>query len=329
MYVMIAKVTFPRLQNQYGNPLVVRRVTEVHIESSYKETTQFAELKMPRASKLLGGKRVRDLFKIGDEVVVELGYDAEENLVEEFRGYITKIGSDVPIYLRVEDEMWKAKKLKVNYVGKGVMLQELLKAIAPGYEIDALEVKLGSVRFSQTTLGECLEKLKSEWNLYSYFVGKKLVCGKYYAEQGGEVKYFSLEKNVAQNDLNYRNPEDILLKINAKSINANGSKIEVSQGEDGGDQMNLAYYNVGTKAELEQKVKEDYERATRGGLDGDFTAFGIPRVSFGDKASISSSMYPDRNGEYYIQSVVKDFSPSGYRQKITIDGQSKLTGSGQ
>lgn len=316
---MTGGVRFPELKDRNGSELVIRRFEEVYIERTFKQMTQFAEVTMPRAGFLFNDKNVKEVFKPGMEVIVELGYDG--NNVEEFRGYITRVSADVPVRLRLEDEMWKVKRIPVNYVGKNVMLHDLLKTLASDYEVDALEVKLGNVRFSKTNLGAVLDKLQSEWKLNSYFVGKKLVCGKYYSVKTDSlVSKFDLERNTVGNALNYKNKEDVILKIDATSILVNGDKIEFSLGDEGGDNMSLTYYNITAKAELEKKVKADYERAKLGGFDGSFTAFGVPTVDFGEKVQLTSSLYPDRDGIYYVEGVNKTFSSSGYRQEIKLGG---------
>lgn len=327
MYVMTGRLVFPAWEDTEGNSLVVRKFTSVSIEQTWKQMTQFAELTLPRNVSTFDKMNVRDVFRVGDPVIVSLGYDGND--VEEFRGYITRISSDVPIVIRCEDEMYKARRIPVNYVGKGIMLPDLLKKLAPGYEIDALETTIGDVRFAKTNLGAVLDKLQSDLKLYTYFRGKKMICGKYYTERTGEdIPLFDLERNTVNNNLAYKNKEDIILKIDATSITAAGKKIEFSMGDPGGDTMSLKYYNITEKADLEKKVRADYERATLGGFDGSFTAFGIPRVEFGQKCDIRSQIYPDRNGQYYIEAVTKTFDDGGYRQEIKLGGTAKLTGHG-
>jgi len=80
---------------------------------------------------------------------------------------------------------------------------------------------------------------------------------------------------------------------------------------------------------LEKKVKEDYDRAKRGGFDGSFTAFGWPRVDFGKKVALKSEIYPDRNGVYYVEGVDKTFNDNGYRQVIKTGGNTQLNGQGE
>ena len=47
--------------------------------------------------------------------------------------------------------------------------------------------------------------------------------------------------------------------------------------------------------------------------------FGIPSVQHGQKVKLTSSLYEDRQGTYYIDSVKKTFrKDSGYRQEIGL-----------
>lgn len=183
MYVMTGELIFPDIKLQDGSELIIRHFQEVHIERTFKQFTQFAEVLIPRGVFRYFNRSLKEVIKIGHRVVIKLGYDG--NNVEEFRGYVTRINPGIPVFLRIEDEMWRASKLGVNYVGSNLMLSDLLKKLAVGYEVDALEVKIGDVRFSQTNLGAVLEKLESEWKLYSYFRDGKLICGKYYSEDTG------------------------------------------------------------------------------------------------------------------------------------------------
>lgn len=329
MYVMTGRITFPNWQSTSGVPLSIRKFSSVIINRTFKQSTQYAEIVLPRNVKFFDKHQVRDIFRIGDEVIIELGYDG--NLKEEFRGYVTKITADIPVTIRVDDEMWKIKRIPVNYVGKNVMLQDFLQTVLKDtdYKIDALEVKLGDIRFAKTNMLEVLDKLESDFNIYTYYQNGVIYSGKYYVnENSSNISYFNLERNVASNALNYRNKEDIILKIDAESITADGKKVTFSIGDEGGDSMRLKYFNITANAELEKKVKQDYENAKRGGFDGDFTAFGNPSVDFGEKALIESIVYPDRDGEYFIEGVEKSFDSSGYRQKIKLGGTSKLEGNG-
>ncbi|MCZ2393419.1 MAG: hypothetical protein LC105_06165 [Chitinophagales bacterium] len=317
---MTGIIKFPNLTDSSGQPLSIRRFESVQIDTSFKQLTQTAEITLPRANFLSHNRNVKEVFRIGDPIEINLGYDNNNTL--EFAGYITRVSADVPVRIRCEDEMWKAKRIPVNYSATGVRLDTMLQSIAKGYGVDVAEIELGDVRFSQTHLGAVLAKLQNDWKLYTYFSDGKMICGKYYAQYSNEQPIrFAIERNTVSNQLNYRNSEDIILKLKAISILANGEKVEYSIGDEGGDTMELTYYNISDRTILKKKADEDYQRAKLGGYDGSFTGFGIPTVKFGQKVKLSSSQYEDRNGEYYVEAVKKTFNSSGYRQEIKLGGQ--------
>lgn len=316
--VMTARITFDAHEGR--RKIVLRKVTSVVIETSWKTLTDTAEITLPRNVKFFDNQNVKEVFRKGDPVTIELGYD--ERFVTEFQGYISTVSADTPIIIKCDDEMYNLKKMKAHYTSKSVTLDKLIKDLVKGYDIDVLQgVQLGGVRFANTTVYKVLEKLQDNpYNLHSYFKGKQLVVGKYYADDAANNPYkLRLEKNVVSNELTYRSREDVILKINATSVLVNGKSIKYELGEDGGDVLNLNYYNIEVKAELEKKVKQDYDRRKQGGLDGTVTLFGIPSVAHGGVANIESRRYPDRNGSYYIDTIRKEFDDTPkYRQIVTL-----------
>lgn len=318
MKVMTCKIVFPKTEKR--KELILFKVNSVHITSGWKELTSRAEITLPRNVRDFDKKKVREVFRHGDAVQINLGYDGENELL--FEGFITQVSADIPILVKCEDAMWLLKKIPVNYSNKDITLEALLKAICPGYKIDALEgVKLGSVRFSKTTVAKVLEKLQSDFNLYSFIKNGVLVCGKYYATGTGKPAVtYNLERSVVDNNLVYKNKEDIVLKITGTSMLKNGDKLEAEIGEDGGDTMALTYYNVTPKAELEKKIKADYEKAHRDGFEGGLTGYGLPKPQVGEKAKVKSSLYPDREGTYYIDAVNSGFDDGGFRKEVQLGG---------
>lgn len=330
-YVMICRITFPKNKNR--SEIVLRSIESVRIESSWKLLTDVANITLPRKviRKVFDKKNVRQVFRRGDKVIIELGYynpEAEnKGLIKEFEGYITEVSADIPIKLKCEDEMWKLKQLPVNYSNANITLEKLLKDIAPGYEIDANEgEQLGSVRFSETTVSEVLEKLQQEKGIYSYFKSGKLISGKIYADDTDVEKHdFHLERNAVSNNLQYRRGEDIKILIIARAI-IKGQKTEFKIGDAGGDVYKLNYtgHEVIAKSDLKRKAEADYKKKKTDGFDGSFTGFGIPSVHHGEKVDLYSRLYGDRNGFYYSEGVNKSFNKGGYRQEIKLGGNVSL-----
>lgn len=311
------------VKNDRRPEIVLTQVTEIIVESSWTLLTSTAEIVIPRKVKFFDKNSVRDTFRRGDYVTIAFGYNGKNNL--EFKGYITEVSADIPISIKLQDEMWKLKQIPVNFSSPNISLKELLTQIAPGYKIDALEgVQIGSVRFPKTTVAAVLEKLQQDpWKLNTYFKTVNdtlvLVCGKYYADDSSEPKVnFHLERNCVSSSLNYVRKDDVLILIKGVSTLTNGTKIEVEFGDKDGQTRQLTHYNK-TKKELEVLVKLDYEKSKQDRFDGSFTAFGIPSVKHGQKASLTSSLYKDRNGTYFIEGVTKSFNRDGIRQVIKLD----------
>lgn len=310
-------IYFPK--NDRRREIQFYKVSEIETESSFKEMTSRGSITLPRNVRYFDKNKVKDVFRRGDQVSVSFGYDGV--LIKEFEGYISEVSADYPIVIKMEDEMFNVKKIPVNYSNANTSLENLLKTIIPGYEIDVLEgVQLGAVKLPKTNVGPVLEKLQSEWGLYTYMRGKTVVCGKYYADDSAINQVnFDLERNCVSTSLNYQNKEDVSLKIKVVSTLRNGTKIEVENiGDKDGNERQLTFYNIEIKAELERLGKLEYEKYKQDRFDGSFEAFGIPSVRHGMKVALKSTLYEERTGIYYIEKVNKKFTPSGIRQDITL-----------
>lgn len=314
--IMCAELVFPQIRDRAE--ITIRRPSEVKIQTSWKELTDRCEIMLPRNVRDFNKQSVKQVFRTGDPVIVKLGYNGQ--LIKEFSGYVIQVSADIPIVIKCEDEMWKLKQLPVNFSAKSTTLDGLLKSVCPGYSIDAMEgVQLGTIRLTKTTVAKVLEKLKEKFGLYAYMKEKQLVVGKYYADDTTvkPVK-FNLEKNVVDNNLQYRSREEIMLEIKGTSKLVKGKKLEYVMGTPGGDRLELSYYNIKVMADLIKLVKADYDKRMADGFDGSFTAFGIPSVRHGWKVDLTSTLYPDRVGMYYIEGVEKTFGSNGYRQAIKL-----------
>jgi len=313
-YAMVAKIVFPATDNR--KEIIIRNPLSVSVESGWELLTDRAIIKLPRNVSAFDKKKVKEYFRKGDAVLVELGYDG--SFFKEFEGYISKEPTaNVPIEIKCEDEMWKLKQLPVNISQKETTLQRLLNAIIGDYKLDALEVEIGTVRFAKTTVAKVLEELKKNFGLYSYMKGKTLVCGQIYADDIGTVNYH-LEKNVLENNLKYKSATDTRIEVRAVSTQKDGSKIEVTVGDEGGEQRQLSHYNIKSKVELKKLAELDLERFKRDGLDGSITTYGVPFVAHGYKAILASDLYEDRNGTYYVENVKTMFSRDGFRRVVQL-----------
>ena len=311
---MVSQIIFPA--NDGRNQIELNRITSAKVHTSWNLQTDSAEIVLPRNIIDFDKHKIKSVFKVGDSVEINLGINGSLN--QEFKGYITAVSADIPIKLKCEDEMWKLKQLPVNVSLKKTTLPNLMQEMLPSYEVDALEVELGSVRFSKTTVSEVLQKLKDDFGLYSYFKQGVLVVGKIYSDDTNVVDVH-LEKMVLKNDLAYKGKEDVKMQIKAISVSSSGEKIEVSVGETGGTEIQLNYYNISTAEELKKLAEVDLQKYNKEGFEGSISVLGDLEVMHGDKVNLTSDLYPDRNGKYYADEVKVAFADSPkFRKKIKI-----------
>ncbi|MCH4824300.1 hypothetical protein ML462_14080 [Gramella lutea] len=316
---MNAKLVFPATETR--GELIIRRINGVTIESSWETLTDTAVITIPRNIEIAGRNlrtSARDIFRNGDPVQIWLGYNGE--LINEFNGYITSVSADIPIEIKCDDAMYLLKRHNVNVAMRTNKVEDLIKQIIPeGIPTDVADIEVGKERFPNTTAAKVLEWLQ-EANIYSYFKGDTLVVGKIYSDDDEPPMKFDFNRNVVDNNLQYRLKEDILLRIIATSTLPKGKKLKVEYGDEFGVRRNLSYYNIEVEAELLKLAKLDYDKSKVAGYEGDIEIFGIPSMRHGMKATIISQMYPDRNGTYWIKSIKKEYSDQAkYHQFLTLD----------
>ncbi len=327
---MCAEVRF--LKTNRREAFSIFRISSCEIELSWKMICGKAEIVLPRNIKDFDKQKVKDVFRKGDPVEIYLGYNGDLKL--EFKGYIDIVSANYPITLKLEDEMWKLKQIPVNFASPNISLKDFFEKIVKDYPLDIdIGVSLGAVRFSKVTLGEVMNKLQSEMSLYSFIRNGKLTVAKPYSEVKNKVSVFDLERNCESNDLNYLSKEERLVKIIGQSMQKvakaiknkeKDKKLKFEWGDtDANDTINWTF-NVRTQKELEDAVKKMYNDRKKEGYDGSFKAIGTPSVQHGERVKITSTLYEDRSGVYYIDAVKKTFDKnSGYRQEITLGATAK------
>ena len=318
--IMNAKVVFKATESH--PEFYIRRISEVEIESSWKMICSTAQVVLPRNIKDFNQNKVKDWFKRGDKVEIYLCYGLDEDLILEFSGYITQVSADYPITIKLEDEMWRLKQIPVNFSSKNEKLKSFVQKYVTDYPIliDA-EVPLGAINIKNKTLGEVFKKFQEDLSLYPFIRNGKLVVAKPYSDVTDKIPVFDLEKNCVSNDLNYLSKEERTVKVIAESVQnfaKTKKKLKFELGDPDPKTTINKTLSVTTLNDLQAEVRRIYDLYKKEGFDGSFTTFGTPSVQHGQKQKLTSSLYPDREGIYYSDSIKKKFSRDGYRQEIEL-----------
>ncbi|MEA4981420.1 MAG: hypothetical protein VB066_01755 [Paludibacter sp.] len=299
-------ISFPAAHGR--SKIEIRRIIDLRIESGFKMLTGTAEISFPRNMRNIDQQKVNELFKKGDPVSISLGYGGDE--WEEFTGYVLQVSTGFPVVIKCEDEMYNLKRRTVSVSKKTTTLKDLLTQIAPGYTILCDDANIGSVRYSSVLVSEVLDDLKQKLGFYAYFRGKTLVCGRTSIDGGEHVKII-VEKQ-ASDSLKEKSIEKVYVRV--ESLQKNGKMLKADKGEKNSNNIIIKQPNL-TEVEIKKIVNATYEKALAPGLDGELTVFGVPRLMHGMIADVESTIYPAKNGSYYIDSVTKTVSVlGGYRQ---------------
>lgn len=332
-----------------GKKILFDFATDVETVEDVENFTQTATIVFPRKIVFKGQNLftgTNAIFRRGDKVKVEIGYFKEKNtplegLKELYNGYISYVNGSLPVTIECEDEMFVLKNTKCTYpkkvglitVGKhgkklkkpkvisaAISLNDLLGNILPDDIVyKCLDVNLGSFRCSNASVSQILEKLKSEYGLYSRFVGGVLMVG--FASDSSDTKTqeFIFERTIIdETQLQYQLKEDLSVKVVAISMQPNNTKKEITVGDTDGAQRTYYTYNA-TDEGLKKFANLKLDRVRYSGYVGSFTTFGEPMVRAGDIAQLTSRKLPERNGFYDIISVRRKFSvKDGYKQTIEI-----------
>lgn len=309
-----------------GN-LVFERVNAIKIEQSIKKQSDTAKIILPREyrsviidNKLgsIAQKNITDFIKVGDAVSISLGYDGDN--VEEFTGYVTSIGADVPLEIECEDEMFKLRRSNFVKVFPSVNLLDLLKYIAPDYKCNVIDnINLGKFSIANVSAFKVLESLRTNYGLFSYFVGKTLTIGFAISIVPQKVHDINFNRNVRaneSNDLKFVKKEDLKLLLKGIALNKKGKRLNYEFGDKNGSQRTL-HFTDKTLDELKELTQKTYKSLNFDGYKGKIPTWGIPRTKAGEGVYLTDPNIEksERNGKYLIEGVEINFnSTDGFKR---------------
>lgn len=296
-------------------------VNDVTIERSVYKLGATATVKVPVTAVLrqadLPATRVEtaQAIAVGDPVEIYLGYNGALRL--EFRGYVKALNLRTPLEIVCEDEFWACRRRNVTSGGTVTLSALLAKCGLSVAFAETLTLKNYAV--PDKPVSSVLANLVKNYGLSIFFD----LDGRVYACRpekvvGDAVKYELRYNVISDDDLQYLNRKDVKIQVKAISFKADGTKVEAKKGVEGGTSRTLYFYDVNSMQELATLVQNELERETADGYDGSITTFLQPYAAPAMLATITDPVYPDRSGDYYIESVRTTFGRNGARRRIEI-----------
>lgn len=259
-------------------------------------------------------------IKRGDIVVVQLGYD--DNLREEFRGYVLSISTDDGnITINCEDDLFLMRKA----VKDREFVKTTVKTIAQylvgqtGSELKvncSLTIDYDKFVIHQATAYDVLKKIKEETGGSIYLAAGELHIHPPMMQKGGDVTY-SFQVNIEQSDLKYKRQEDKQLQVVVEAVGADGQKKTVSFGTTGGDQVTKKGDGM-SDASMKLLAETEYKRLMYDGYEGSVTGWLIPFCKPTDTARIIDEDYEFKQGKYYVTAVTTNVSSGGGSRQVQL-----------
>lgn len=211
----------------------------------------------------------------------------------------------------------EAKKLTYKNATIGQILKD--QELGIGYKVFG-EQSIGQYRVTADTLSALLGQLKDHGGVRSFIRIEDdepvLYSGVLFERGKTPKQVFATGLNLIDDtQLKVQNAADVKIKVKAVSLMPNNKKIRVEVGDTDGETRTLHTYNK-QEAELKAWAKQELERLKRDGLVGSFTTFGAELVDKLDNVGIKID--GERKGVYQVQKNVIKYSPSGFRQEITL-----------
>lgn len=264
---------------------------------------------------------VESKIRRGDSVVISLGYE-ETGMVEEFRGWVQRVGTDSgAITLECEDDLFKFRVGLKDQQKTGISLKDLLKlvvdGIGGGYDIDcSYSWTYEKFVINSATGFDVLKKVQEESGADIYIQGKTLHVHAPGEKVGKDVIYdFAL--NVQSCDLTYRRADERKVQVIVKAVMPDGKVKERHYGSTGGDKVTVKCA-TSDDASMKLRGESEHKRLTFDGYDGSITTWMVPYIQPGDCADLHDVDYEYKNGRYYVRAVKTEFGSSGGTREIEL-----------
>lgn len=295
-------------------------VEKVEIIRSVEQLADTAVVTLPGAEYNIA-LDVEQKIHRGDRIVINMGYE-EIGMVQEFEGYVQRIGSDNgAITLECEDDLFLFRKslpdAQLKNVTLASLLQKVVEGVGGGFSIDcSYSWTYEKFVINSATGYDVLRKIQEECGADIYIQGKTLHVHAP-GEKVGNTIYYDFTQNVQDCDLTYRRTEDRRVRVVVKALLPDGKVKEREYGTTGGDKVTVKCASS-DDASMKLRGESEHKRLTFDGYDGNIVTWLIPYVKPGDKAVLHDKDYEYKDGSYYVWAVTTEFSSDGGKRTVEL-----------
>lgn len=306
-------------------------VHEVKIEKSIHEYADKATLQLPVSSviKLENGHTESVLtahrFQVGDPVTIYLGYEGRP-LKREFTGFVKQINPTTPCEIECEGYSWllrSKKNIKTSW--KDTTLRQVLEEVVKDTDVQLHpaipHIPLKNLLINNASGTQVIEHIKGLFKgaLTAYFIDDTLYMGLSYIDLVRQTVKYRLRWNTIDGDsLKFKRADDVQVQIELSYKKPDGTQIVTKTGAPGGVVRKDTISGIDDPAALKEIAEAKLRQEAYDGYEGSFDTLLIPYAQHGWKASLEDRTFPERSGDYFIESVTTTFGDNGGKRSIEL-----------
>ncbi|MCF8218701.1 MAG: hypothetical protein K9J21_06935 [Bacteroidales bacterium] len=302
----VKSIKFSRSIHTIASECVLKTAKTATIKK--KDTT---ELNIPVTSVILPG------------MYAEISFGYGNSLHQEFTGYVKSV---LPGKIVLMNEIYQLERKTIKKSYKDTRLKDILTDIVTNTDLkldldtDDINVKSLNLHDNGSAISrfEALKKIKDAYKLSIFVLSKGLLfVGLTYKKRSKLVK-IGIDYNTIKDNLTYVHSINKKTEVTAISHLKDGSKIEQTVGDSGGDKLTIHVSGVESKSKLKEIAQNEIDKHSYDGYSGKFTCLGLPRIDITDVVGLSNQSFVRPEGLYYCESIKKQYGPSGIRQDAEI-----------
>lgn len=309
-----------------------RGVSEVTIKKSIRNYCDTAVVKLPSTAimKQSGTAATQSVltaqqFKRGDKINIQLGYNGV--MREEFEGFIKRVNKATPCELECEGYAFQLRDKTFNASYKSVTLKNLLSDIIEGTDIvldsQIPDVPFQKYSFVQVNAFKALELIIKDCGkaIAIWFDKNVLYAGLSYlhfSEKNREGKPDAVYKvgyNIVRDgQMKERIAGDDKVEVEFYHRKNNGKRETARVGVKNSNATRKKLQAIADLPTLEALARAKEKEKNYTGFEGKATGFLQPFYKPGAKVKYIDPKYPEKSGNYLIESTEVKYSTSGARR---------------
>ena len=261
------------------------------------------------------------VFKEGDPVEVRLGYDGDNTL--RFKGFVNRVNRSTPLEVECEGYSYQLKNVVFNKSYTKTKLKNILLDLTAETDIKLSpyipDLTLTNVWFKNTPGLKVLEWFQKECLCRVFFDFDTLFVGASKFAIPKPTEILRMGWNTAADRELKKTVTDGQTVINIVVKEPSGSVRRVKSDQRRYSNVKEVKARAGLSEEWLKKVANELQQDENyKGYQGDVTAFLVPTFGKGYVAEIWDGRFPERAGNYFVETVEGSLGSGGGRQKLTL-----------